>query len=198
MTSHITKNRQLLQHIATERFDLVAMGRWETARQHFIVERDPEILALFTQRKQARSFLKILVATKGTKFPKRVHHKIIDRSTGRPIGIHTVANFKHNSGAMANVIYDRGWWGKGAVIEVRKAVMVAYTEANGVTQFCTEVHSRNFASILNQKKLGFENTGIRYSCVYDELRDEPADYLSFSLRGEHLEEKLKAWSNHHV
>ena len=198
MTNQTTNNKQLLQRISTERFELVAMGRWETAQQYFIVERDPEVLALFTQRKLGRSFLKTLLSTKRTKFPTRVHHKIIARSTGKPIGIHSISYFKYNSGAMANVIYDRAWWGKGAVIEVRKAIMLAYAEANGVTQFCTEVHSRNFASILNQKKLGFENTGIRYSCALDELRDEPADYFSFSLRGAQLEAKLKAWSNSNV
>jgi RimJ/RimL family protein N-acetyltransferase len=198
MTSQSTKNRQLLQHIATERFDLVALGRWEAARQYFIVEQDPEVLGLFALRKQPRSFLKVLMNVKGTKFPKRVHHKIIARSTGKPIGLHTIQNLKHNSATMAVVIYDKAWWGKDAAIEVRKAIIIAYKEANGVTQFCSDVHSRNFASILNYKKLGFENTGVRYSSAYDELRNEPADYFSFSLRGEQLAEKLKVWGNFNV
>lgn len=194
MTNAFAKT-DLSKPIMTKRFELVPMGRLETARQHQIVENDPALRALLLQREKPKSLFTTFLKTKGTKAPKRVYHKIIDSSSRKAIGYHIIRNIKYNSATMAVVIYDRDWWGKGTVLEVRKAAMIAYKSATNVTQFTSEVHSRNFASILNYKKLGFENVGVRYSCVFDETRGQAADYFIFSLRGDQLEDSIAAWIN---
>lgn len=182
----------LSKPLYTERFELIPMSRWEAIRAIQRVDADPELRALLYHRKRPLSLLALL-KFRGSKIPKRVMHKIVDRATGHAIGFHVVKKLKYNSATMEVVIYDRAWWGCGTVVEVRKAALIAFKEATGVQQFCSTVHSRNFASILNYKKLGFEKSGVNYSCAFDENRNEAADYFNFSLRAEQLEKSILAW-----
>ncbi|MEO0543143.1 MAG: GNAT family protein [Pseudomonadota bacterium] len=178
----------------TERFELVPLGRWGTMKQEAIIDADDELRALLSHRRKPRSFLKSVIASKRKKIPKRLNHAIVVRESGKSIGLHTIRVIKHNTATMFVAIYDRDWWGENAVIEVRKSLIPLYQATVGVTQFACDVHSRNFASILNYKKLGFENVGVKYSAAYDEINERPADYFMFSLRDDQLKRKIAEWT----
>lgn len=185
----------LRKPILTERFELRPINRWRMAQLTWKIHQDDELRHMLTHRQKPSSFLKILLKTRRSKIPKRLYHEIIDRQTRAVIGQHYIGIIPHNTATMMIAIIDKNWWGKGAVLEIRKSLIPIFHSKTDVTQFCSDVYSRNFPSILNYGKLKFENTGVRYSAAFDEVAQEPVDYLSFSLRGQRLADSLKEWAN---
>ncbi len=125
----------------------------------------------------------------------RFYHGIVVRETSATIGLHSTYLVPYRTATWDVAIFDRQWWGKGVVPEVRKMLIDTLVRHAAIEQFTGSVHARNHASMLNYHKLGFEHTGVHYSARHDELRDEAADFVSFSLRGDQLARQLEQWRN---
>ena len=184
----------LLEPVQTGSYVLVPLTSkysiWKVKRQ---IIADKELLGLLTQRQKPSSAWKLWKEIRRPNHRRRFHHAIVDRASGRTIGYHYINLLAYRRATLEVVIFDRQFWGKGVVIEVRKPLLLALYDQAGVRCFTSNVHSRNFASILNYKKLGFEHAGTIFSGGFDELRKEPADTLLMTLHDGKLEQKIQEW-----
>lgn len=183
----------LMQPILTPRFELRPASRFQMFRFYRRAMADPELRGSLLQEVREPGPWKALKRMKGPNGRTRFYHAIIDRASGEAVGYHFIKILNYRTAAPEVVIFDKAWWGKGVVIEIRKALYVALRDHAAIEQITAQVHSRNFASILNHRKMGMEQSGTAYLAKYDYVRDEPADYVLFSLRGEKLREKIEEW-----
>lgn len=186
---------ELAAPIVTSRFELRPLGRvgaWKMRRR---IMADAELRGLLALEERDPGAWRMWRRTRRANGRSRFYHAIIDRASGESIGFHMVFIVPHNTASMKVAIIDRSFWGAGAVVEIRKAVMATFHTHGGIEQFVGSVHSRNYASILNYQKMGFEHTGTHYQSQYDMLRDEPADFVTLSLRGEKLTKMLERWAD---
>ena len=183
--------------IVTPRFELRPIGMWEMARRQTRLLQDDEIRGLLTHRKKRPTLLSYLRSARRNNGRTRFYHAIVDRQTGAFIGTHTIRIIPWRTASLA-VVIDKPFWGTGVVNEVRRALIIVLARDCGMMQIASRVHSRNFASMLNYAKMGFENEGTLNMCEFDEIRGEPADYILFSLRGEELAKAVAAWSEEGV
>lgn len=181
--------------IQTKRFELVPLSRtkaWQLRRR---ILSDKELRGLLELRHEDpggwRTWRRLRRPNRRTRF----YNAIIVQQSGAQIGMHAVYFEPYRTAALEVAIFDRNWWGKSVVTEVRKTLLRIVHEAADIQQFTALVHTRNHASILNYHKLGFEHVGTHFSARYDEIRDEPADFVVFSLRGEKLETMLERWQD---
>ena len=100
----------------------------------------------------------------------------------------------YKSAGAAVFILDREWWGKNVTLETRKAILAHFVCHAGVERFTGHVEARNFASILNYRKLGFKHAGTQHRMAYDEMRQAPVDYLEFEL----LKEDFPPYLSEHL
>ncbi|MCZ8315712.1 GNAT family N-acetyltransferase [Phreatobacter sp.] len=179
--------------IVTPRFVLKPITRWQMARLQHRYLKDDGIRALLTLHRKPpslwRSFRRIGRANGRTRF----HHAIVDRTTKAVIGTHSTRLIPFRTAGFEVILGERAWWGRDVVPEVRKALIIVLVRQAGLEQMLSLVHSRNFGSVLNYGKLGFEHVGASPMAAYDEFRDEPADFLVFSLRGDALRRSVDAW-----
>lgn len=178
--------------LLTPRFELRPIGGTELALRQYRLLQDAEIRGLLTHRKEPPTLIGTLARTRRNNRRTRFYHAVIDRQTGTVIGTHTIRIVPHRTATLA-VTIDKAWWGRNVVTEIRKALIVTLVRHCGIAHVSSRVHSRNFASIFNYARLGFENAGTLHMCEYDQMRDEPADYLIFSLRGDALAEAVNRW-----
>lgn len=92
-------------------------------------------------------------------------------------------------------LVDTSWWGKEVVPEARRAVICALHKTDRVKQISCRINSRNFGSAINAVKLGFEQTGVMHMAIWDKIRNQPEDYVLFSLRGKALDDAVAKWSS---
>ena len=177
----------------TPRFELRPVSRMRMFLMQRRAMADAELRGLFLQEAEAPSAWRTWRRIRRLNGRTRFAHAIIDRASGETIGYHRTGMIGYRTAGCEVMIFDKRWWGRGVVIETRKALFVAFYDHAGVRQFSSQVHSRNFASILNHRKLGMEHTGTMYMMKLDEFRNEPADYVLFSIRGERLADKIEEW-----
>jgi RimJ/RimL family protein N-acetyltransferase len=181
------------QPLYTPRFVLQPIARLRM----FVLQRralaDPELRGLMLQKTTEIGARRIWRRLRRMNGRKSFGHAIVDRASGKSIGYHKTDFIGYRTATCEVMIFDRRWWGEGVVIEARKALFVALHDHAEIRQFIAQVHTRNFASILNHRKMGMEHTGTVHMVKFDQLRDEPADYLTFSLRGDKLAARIEEW-----
>jgi len=82
------------------------------------------------------------------------------KTTGKPIGLHTL---EFTAGRVARIgvaIGEKDWWGSGVVKEARGAIVDFLFGSLGIERVWSLVSARNFASIANYHALGFTHEGI--------------------------------------
>ena len=177
---HRRGDPNLSRAVLTERFTLRPMEVLEAARFDRRIANDVEVRYMVTgSTKKRRKPFTYLQRPNGR---SRFVHAILARDRDTPIGIHTIALRPWRNAYLGVILTDRAWWGKDVVIEVRRAVMRHFERHAGVEQFIGQVRARNFASVSNYMRLGFERTAVRYQTGWDPARDEPIDMFEFSLR----------------
>ena len=111
----------------------------------------------------------------------RMGHGIWPKGATEPIGMHVVA-YQPSTGniTFGVLIADHGWRGKGAVVEVREAILGDCFERLGVHRATGWVNARNFGSLYNYQRLGFRREStMRESFVL--LDGSLVDQLGFGL-----------------
>lgn len=177
---HRRSDPNMSRAVLTERFTLRPMEVIEVARFDRRVANDLEVRYMVTgSTKKRRKPFTYLQRPNGR---SRFVHAILPRESDTPIGVHTIALRPWRCAYLGVILTDRAWWGKDVVIEVRRAVMRHFEEHAGVEQFLGQVRARNFASVSNYMRLGFERTAVRYQTGWDAARNEPIDMFEFSLR----------------
>lgn len=154
---------------------------------------DEELQALLEHRQKPFSTWQLWRRVRQPNPRRRFHHAVVEKVSGKVIGYHLALLLEYRRATLEVVIFDREFWGKGVVVEIRKTLFVALYEHTNIRCLTSHVSSRNFASILNYKKLGFDHVGTVFSAGYDELRNQPVDMLMMTLLGKQLDEKLREW-----
>lgn len=183
----------LQRDIVTPRFILRPLGRWQMMRLLHRYLRDDKIRALLTLRKRPASLWQAFRRVRRANGRSRFYHAILDRTTNAVIGTHVTMLIPFRTAAFEVILGDHAWWGRDVVPEIRKALIVVLVRQAGVEQMLSRIHSRNYGSILNSGKLGYQHIGTNYMEEFDEIRGEPADFLMFSLRGEPLKRAVDTW-----
>jgi ribosomal-protein-alanine N-acetyltransferase len=167
--------------IETERFVLRGMSQRWISRRSFRWADDAEFLdglgwppGPYSLRSWTRRF-------------QRADHRrsfqfaIFPRGTDRLIGFHGVLFSEPGSARLSVAIGDRDWWGKGAVQEIRAAVLDFIFDEAGGHRAHGQVHARNVASIYNYQRLGFRHEGTLRQQRTLPGTGETVDLLLFGL-----------------
>lgn len=167
--------------IHTKRFLLKPAGKIRTLQLFTKMQQDAEILRQLTHSDRKSSWWRLARKRKLPNNRSRFIHEIVDAENGGSIGYHEVRLNPYKSATLGVVIVDRHWWGQAVPVEVRLAIMAQFAKHADVERFVGNVASRNFASILNYKKLGFKHSGTMHRCNFDVVAQQPIDYLYFEL-----------------
>lgn len=170
----------LSQPLATERFDLPTLNRWQAFRLSYPWTRDPALMLDLTQSAAPRSPWKWYKELGMPNNRKKFAHAIVPRG-GVPIGMHGVRLFGHNSALMYVALHDRSWWDKGVVLEVRSRVINHFFTSGRVERFYAEVNPRNAASVFNTRRLGFKPVGVLHRVRQDPVSKQVFDTAMFEL-----------------
>ncbi|MCY6382620.1 GNAT family N-acetyltransferase [Hoeflea prorocentri] len=181
MKWHRRRIKVLDETLETERFTLQSTDKWQALKLYKRMNDDAEILLQLSHSDKKAGWLRILRKYKLPNQRSRFIHAIVPKGTAQSIGYHEIYLASYKSASMGVVILDRDWWGKAAPLEVRKAVMGHFVKHAGVERFTGSVEARNFASLLNYRKLGFNHTGTMHRCSFDSVRNTTVDYLQFEL-----------------
>ncbi|MEL6920625.1 MAG: hypothetical protein AAFO77_06310 [Pseudomonadota bacterium] len=186
--------QSLFQVLETERFTLHAVGRLAMARRMNAYMQSDEVRRTYSLLKKPPSLWQSLKRTRRPKKNKRFHHEIRVKATGDVIGAQSTTITKTQYATMDVIIADLAWRGKNVVPEIRKALITPMVTGGYITQVTNHVYARNYGSILNYHKLGFDHVGTNYQAAVDEFRGEHADFLIFTLRGQALKDAVQAWA----
>lgn len=167
--------------LETERFHLRPMTRRQISRASLPWTADPEVMAGFglqaggwTLKRWRRSFRRF-------DGRRRCCYGIFLKADGRLIGYHVhEVGEKSGHATLLVLIGDRDWWGRGAVIEVRSAVLDLLFHRQGIKRVSSNVRARNVASIFNYRRLGFRQEGVLREAA-KEADGRPADLVLFAL-----------------
>lgn len=167
--------------IETERFTLRAVRREWLSRHSLHWSNDNEILEGFgwpagpyKPRQWRRRFAR-------SDNRKNFNFAIFLRGTDTLIGAHGVY-FTDPGAAMLYVgIGDRDWWGKGAVQEVRTALLDYLFDRAGGHRAYGMVQASNIASIYNYQRLGFRHEGTMRRHRFVPITGEHVDLLVFGM-----------------
>ncbi|WP_419909218.1 GNAT family N-acetyltransferase [Hoeflea sp.] len=181
MKWHRRRIAALNNPIETDRFTLQPANKWRALSLYKRMNDDPEILLQLSHTENKSSWWRLMRKYKLPNGRSRFMHEIIPSDGGESIGYHEIFLIRYRSATLGVVILDRNWWGKGAPVEVRKAVMAHFVRHAGVERFTGSVEARNFASLLNYRKLGFNHNGTQHRCNYNTKNKVPVDYLQFEL-----------------
>lgn len=167
--------------LETERFLLRGLSRRQASRATYAWSRDPELMAGFNEQAGA---IKRRRWVRRFKRYDNIHNfgfGIWPRDGGDMIGFHSISMPKsRDSATLAVMVGDHDWWGRGLVAEVRAFLVDWLFLQTPVHRVSGMVHSRNFPSIFNYKKLGFVYEGaMREYAPW--IGGGRADMLIFSL-----------------
>jgi RimJ/RimL family protein N-acetyltransferase len=171
----------------------VPKGIEQTLRLQHRYMQDEKIRYLLTLRKRPASLWQSFRRMRRRNGRTRFYHAIIDRTTQAVIGVHVTRLVPYRTASFEVILSDHAWWGRDVVTEIRKALIVILARQAGIEQMLSRVHSRNYDSVLNYGKLGYQRVGTNYPADFDEFRGEPANFLMFSLRGDALRRAVDAW-----
>ncbi|MEO1703605.1 MAG: hypothetical protein AAFR71_16285 [Pseudomonadota bacterium] len=183
-----------IREFETERFKLKPIGRLRLAKLEHAYFKIEDVRRTFVSTAKPPSFWKVLKSRKRSKRKRRFYHEIIAKDGGETVGIHTTTITKTHYATMEVIIGNMGWYGKNVVPEVRREIIARMVLGGHISQVSNKVYARNFGSILNYQKLGFDHVGTLYQAAVDEFRGEFADYLIFTLRGEKLQKLARQWA----
>lgn len=165
----------------TERFMLEPLGRLRAFRVSYEWTRDAELIHSYSgsaaRRTRWKWYKEMLRPNKRSKFV----HAVRPRPDAEPIGLHFTEIKPYRTAYLGIVIHDRSWWGRSAVEEVRRAMIDRILEHAPVDRFCAFVNARNFASIFNYRKLGFQHVGTLHRAKADPASGEVHDVLIFEM-----------------
>ena len=181
MKWHRRRISALNETIHTERFTLIPVRKPRAVKLFRKMNQDRELLFLLTHCDDKSSLWQIIRKYSLPNGRSRFMHEILETESGNSIGYHETRLAHYHTANLGVVIFDRDWWGKAVPIEVRKAVLRHFARHAAVERFCGNVESRNFASILNYKRLGFRHIGTLHRCEFDDRNKVPLDYLQFEL-----------------
>jgi len=183
-----------IRELETKRFKLKPIGRLRLAKLKHAYFKVEDVRRTFVSTVKPPSFWKVLMHTKRSKKKRRFYHEIIAKDGSETLGIHTTTITKTHYATMEVMIGDTDWFGKGVVLEIRRQIISRMVLGGHISQVSNQVYARNFGSILNYQKLGFDHVGTLYQSAVDEFRGEFADYLIFTLRGEELQKLARRWA----
>lgn len=181
MKWHRRRIAALNNPVETERFVLRPANRWRALQLYKQMNDDPEILLQLTHGQDKAGWWRLLRKYKLPNGRSRFMHEIIPSQGGECIGYHEIFLVPYRSATLGVVIFDRDWWGKGVPLEARKAIMSHFVRHASVERFTGSVEARNFASVLNYKKLGFHHNGTQHRCSFNTKTKVPVDYFNFEL-----------------
>lgn len=181
MKWHRRRIAELESTVETDRFDLRPASKWRALQLYKRMNDDPEILLQLSHSEDKAGWWRLLRKYKLPNGRSRFMHEICPSGRNECIGYHEIFLAPYRSAALGVVILDRDWWGKGVPVEVRKAIMSHFVRHAGVERFTGSVEARNFASVLNYKKLGFNHSGTMHRCNFNTKSNVPVDYLQFEL-----------------
>lgn len=181
MKWHRRRISVLSRTLETERFSLEVAGKWQALKLYKRMNEDAEILRQLSHSDKKAGWLRILRKYKLPNRRSRFIHAIVPKGGTLSIGYHEIYLTPYKSASLGVVILDRDWWGKSVPLEVRKAVMAHFVRHADVERFTGSVEARNFASVLNYRKLGFNHNGTLHRCSFDTTRNAAVDYLQFEL-----------------
>ncbi|NKB28994.1 MAG: GNAT family N-acetyltransferase [Rhodobacteraceae bacterium] len=182
--SWINKPRDLHfdQALQTDRFELRPLSLWQAWRlgaNNWLD--DPELASAITaaplRGSQWRLFRRMAKPNGRTRFT----YGIFPHGSDHAIGVESVQLRNYRTAHLAVLIHNRDWWGKGVVVEVRGRVIPHLFESDRVGRIQGQVEGRNFASIFNYRKLGFDHVGTFHQCIWSTAEGAPADHLLFEM-----------------
>lgn len=167
--------------LETERFLLRGLSRRQAAKGTYAWSRDPQVMAGFNETAGAIKWRRWVRRFKRYDNVHNFGFGIWPREGGEMIGFHSVAMPKsRDSATLAVMVGDQDWWGRGVVAEVRAFLVDWLFLETPVHRIAGMVHSRNFPSIFNYKKLGFVYEGaMREQAPW--IEGGRVDLLLFSL-----------------
>lgn len=169
--------------LETERFLLRCLGRVATFLLTRRWRRDPELLEGLFLSPRPRSLLWWWFRGPRPNGRTRFAHAIIAKGSGEVIGLHTVVCQPGGHAHCHVGLHDRGWWGKGVVVEVR-ARLISHFFAHGTERFVATIDARNAPSIFNYRQLDFRVIGNGTTYDRDPLTGNGRPAVEFELRRE--------------
>lgn len=171
----------MTQTLYTQRFTLVPLGRVQAFCLSYPWTRDPELMLNLTLSTLPRSrwqwYREMWSPNQRTKFA----HAIMPSGSTTPIGMHALRIFGQRSATMYVALHDRSWRGKGAVPEIRRAIINHAFQHDIVDRFYGEVHANNQAAAATYLKLGFSHTNTRQHAISTPTNQNAIDLQIFEL-----------------
>ncbi|MDA4846205.1 GNAT family N-acetyltransferase [Hoeflea poritis] len=186
MKWHRRRIAALEKTIETERFVVRPAGRLRALQLFKKMNEDAEILLQLSHSDKKAGWWRLIRKYRLPNGRSRFMYEIIPTGSDECIGYHEIYLVPYRSATLGVVILDRDWWGKGVPLEVRKAIMAQFVRHAGVERFTGSVEARNFASVLNYRKLGFNHSGTMHRCNFNTKTNVPVDYLNFELLKENF------------
>jgi RimJ/RimL family protein N-acetyltransferase len=167
--------------LETDRFRLLPLTRRAISRASLRWSDDAEVMAGFGQAAGGWTLRRWRRRFRRYDGRKRCCYGIYAKNDGRLIGYHVhEINLQYRHATLLVLIGERDWWGRGAVIEVRSAVLDLLFQRLGIRRVSSTVHARNLPSIYNYRRLGFRQEGILREAGLG-ADDNPVDLVVFAL-----------------
>lgn len=171
----------LQRPLRTERFTLTPLSRPRAFLMTFPWTKDLDLMRSYTGSGVRRSHWKWYREMTRPNGRTKFVYSIVPHGETRPIGMHVMNIKPYRTAYLAVVIKDREWWGKGVVEEVRRALIDHFLEHAPVDRFSSQVNARNFPSIFNYRRLGFDHVGTLHRAQGDPSTGAVSDMLVFEL-----------------
>ena len=167
--------------LETERFHLRPMTRRQVSRASLPWSADAEVMSGFGLRAGGWTLKRWRRTFRRFDNRRRCCYGIFAKQDGKLIGYHVhELGPRHDTATLLVLIGDRSWWGKGAVIEARGAVLDLLFHRCGVRRVSSQVRARNLPSIFNYRRLGFRQEGIFREAALD-AEGAATDLITFAL-----------------
>jgi len=165
--------------LTTERFTLTSVSRRWIARQTLAWTENKDVMAGlelpiggWLLRRWRRQF-------KATDNRSALCLAIHEKQGKRLIGFENVT-LTGATAFLSIVVGDTDWWGKGVVLETRAAVLDYLFDVRKCVRVWGTPFPRNFSSIYNYQRLGFQQEGILRNFSRT-LQSGPSDLIAFSI-----------------
>lgn len=175
------RDRYLSRPVRSKRFDLVPCGVADAFNISWRWTRDPEILVNLTFDASPRTRVGWFREIERPDNRDTFTHAIIPRGGRKVIGLHRIKLVPFRTASAEIVVHDRAWWGRDVFFETRSALMNHFFASERVEKFQALVHTRNFPSVFNYKKLGYRCAGTLRRARYDPVSETRFDFFIFEM-----------------
>lgn len=182
----------LAETLRTGPLDIVPVSLPEALRLHFrIMARDDLRNPLIgpTPRPAGLRLFKRFRRPDGRKV---FIHAIRLRDSGETLGWHMIRFSGYKSANLGIAMFREDDETRGMALMARRALIAHFFRHGDVLRFTGSVDTRNFASILLYKKLGFQESGILNHAFFDPETGRIGRRFIFDLMGEDLARLAKA------